>query len=62
MKNQKGNGGLALWQLFLVLLFAKLMQPTIFSWWVVTAPLWGVVVLAIIAILFTSIWRNHDKH
>ena len=59
---QKGNGDLMLWQLFLVLLFAKLMQPTIFSWWVVTAPLWGSVALAVVVTLIAIIGGSNDKH
>lgn len=52
MDNHKiSAGGGGAWILFLIFLILKLTHVINWSWWWVTAPLWGSAIIAIITII-----------
>lgn len=55
-----GSGGA--WILFLIFLVLKLTHVINWSWWWVTAPLWGSAIIAIITIIImVIIVHKNDK-
>lgn len=51
-----GFGGV----LFLVFLVLKLTETIDWSWWWVTAPLWGVAVLVVVVLISAALWALYD--
>lgn len=55
MNNKSGNGIGFFTILFLILLVLKLTGTIAWSWWFVTAPLWGPLVLWIVILIIILI-------
>jgi len=54
-KNTGSKGGGGMFLLFLVFLVLKLTNVIDWSWWWVTAPLWGPVILVFVIVLVVGI-------
>lgn len=59
MTNESSNSGISFFTLlFLVFLVLKLTNVIDWSWWWVTAPLWGGLVIVIIILIVLMLLRN----
>lgn len=61
MSDSSGGGGIGFFGLlFIVLLVLKLTGVIDWSWWWLTAPLWGVAILVIFLVAFVA-FTSGDK-
>ena len=55
MTDQQPNNSWPMWVLFFIFLVLKLTDTITWSWWWVTLPLWGGLVLLAIIVIFAAI-------
>lgn len=59
MSSNSSSGGVSLASLvFIVFLILKLCDVIDWSWWWVTAPLWGPIALGIVVIVFCALFSG----